>query len=173
LSKKTDEKIGVYAVSAVFAATIMVTTAFIKVPGPFGFMHIGDAVIFLAAVLLPTPLAVASSALGAAAADLIAGYPMYIIPTIIIKSLMALVFYRRNDKEKAFNIVSVKNIISAAVASVIGIAGYFSAELIMYGGGAIVSFPFNALQEAAGMAIFIIIGVAIDRSGLKKFLKIF
>jgi uncharacterized repeat protein (TIGR04002 family) len=170
LLKQTDRKIHTYAVSAVFAAIIMVTTAFIKVPGPFGFMHIGDAVIFLASAILPFPLAAAASAVGAAAADLIAGYPMYILPTIIIKTLMTLTFigHKKNNK-----LVNFRNIIAALSASVIGVVGYFAAELILYGNGAIMSVPFNALQEAAGIAIFIIIGIAIDRSGLNRFFKIF
>jgi uncharacterized repeat protein (TIGR04002 family) len=170
LSKQTDEKIKLYAVSAVFAAIIMVTTAFIKIPGPLGFMHIGDAVIFLAASLLPVPLAAAASAVGAASADLIAGYPMYILPTVIIKTLMTITFIRKHKSKK---IVDLRNIIAVLTASVIGVAGYFAAELILYGVGAVMSLPFNALQEAAGTAIYIVIGITIDKSGLRKLFKTF
>jgi uncharacterized repeat protein (TIGR04002 family) len=168
LSKHIDEKIKLYAVSAIFAAIIMVTTAFIKIPGPFGFMHIGDAVIFIAASLLPVPLAAAASAIGAASADLIAGYPMYIIPTIIIKILMTLTFIRGS---KAKKIVDIRNIVAVLSASVIGIVGYFLADLFLYGNGAVMSLPFNILQEAAGMVIYIVFGITIDKSGLKKLFK--
>jgi uncharacterized repeat protein (TIGR04002 family) len=162
--RKIDIKL--YARAAIFAAVILVATAFVRVPGPLGFMHLGDAVIFLAAALLPTPLA-AAAALGAGAADLIAGYPIYIIPTIIIKALMTLPF-KKADYGKNVNIVSVRNIIAAIISSFIGAGGYLITELILYGEGAYLSLPFNLIQEAAGTLIFIGVGTAIDRSAVKK-----
>jgi uncharacterized repeat protein (TIGR04002 family) len=163
--RKIDIKL--YAKAAIFAAVIMVATAFVRVPGPLGFMHLGDAVIFLAAVLLPTPLAAAAAALGAGAADLIAGFPVYIIPTIIIKSLMTLTF-KKADYGNKINIISFRNILAAVISSLIGAGGYLVCELILYGEGAFLSLPFNLFQEAAGTIIFTAIGAAIDRSAVKK-----
>jgi uncharacterized repeat protein (TIGR04002 family) len=170
LQKKSDIGIKAYAEAAVFAAVIMVATAFVRVPGPLGFMHLGDAVIFLAAVLLPTPLAAAASALGAGAADIIAGYPVYIIPTIIIKALMTLPF-KKADYRNNINIITLRNIIACIISTVIGAGGYLLTELILYGNGAFLSLPFNFIQEAAGVLIFIAIGSAIDRSDVKKIFK--
>jgi uncharacterized repeat protein (TIGR04002 family) len=167
--KDLQRKINIkaYAKAAIFAAVIMVATAFVRIPGPLGFMHLGDAVIFLAAAVLPTPLAAAAAALGAGAADLIAGYPIYIIPTIIIKALMTVTFKKANYA-KNINIISVRNIIAVIISSLIGSGGYLVTELILYGDGAFLSLPFNLIQEAAGALIFIAIGTAIDRSSIKK-----
>ena len=37
------------------AALVVVTTAYIKVPAPLGYTHIGDSMVYLSAVLLPGP----------------------------------------------------------------------------------------------------------------------
>ena len=37
------------ALSAMFAALVMVTTAFIKVPTPLGYVHAGDSIVYLSA----------------------------------------------------------------------------------------------------------------------------
>ena len=45
------------ALSAMFAALVTVTTAFIKVPTPLGYVHAGDSMVYLAASVLPGPFA--------------------------------------------------------------------------------------------------------------------
>ena len=49
--------------SAVFAAMTYALTAFLHIPTAKGYIHIGDAVIFIAASLLPKPYAMASAAM--------------------------------------------------------------------------------------------------------------
>jgi uncharacterized repeat protein (TIGR04002 family) len=161
-SSQTAEKMRLIAAAAVFAAVITVTTAFIKIPMFNGFIHIGDTVIFLAAAILPAPLAAAASGIGAGAADLIAGYPIYIPATVIIKALMTLPFQAKGK------VICKRNIIGCIVAAIIGIVGYFLFELIMYGRGAFLSIPGNILQESASMAWFILIGLGIDKNKLSK-----
>ena len=58
---KTDSKYNVklIAITAMCAALVTVTTAFIKIPSPLGYSHAGDSMIYLAAsiqsaALLPT-----------------------------------------------------------------------------------------------------------------------
>ena len=55
---KTDSKYNVklIAITAMCAALITVTTAFIKIPSPLGYSHAGDSMIYLAASILPGPL---------------------------------------------------------------------------------------------------------------------
>ena len=82
----------VMAMSAMFTALITVATAFIKVPHPFGYTHAGDVFVYLSACNLPTPYGIIASALGGGLADLISGYPQWILPTMIIKALNAVPF---------------------------------------------------------------------------------
>ena len=70
---KTDSKYNVklIAITAMCAALITVTTAFIKIPSPLGYSHAGDSMIYLAASILPGPFGIIASSIGGALADLI------------------------------------------------------------------------------------------------------
>ena len=83
---KSKSKINVklIAITAMCAALVTVTTAFIKIPSMFGYSHAGDSMIYLAASILPGPYGIIASSIGGALADLISGYPQWAIPTAII-----------------------------------------------------------------------------------------
>lgn len=91
---KTDSKFNVklIAITAMCAALVTVTTAFIKIPSPLGYSHAGDSMIYLAASILPGPFGIIASSIGGALADLISGYPHWAIPTAIIKAVNAVPF---------------------------------------------------------------------------------
>lgn len=91
---KTDSKYNVklIAITAMCAALVTVTTAFIKIPSPLGYSHAGDSMIYLAASILPGPFGIIASSIGGALADLISGYPHWAIPTAIIKAVNAVPF---------------------------------------------------------------------------------
>lgn len=91
---KTDSKFNVklIAITAMCAALVTVTTAFIKIPSPLGYSHAGDSMIYLAASILPGHFGIIASSIGGALADLISGYPHWAIPTAIIKALNAVPF---------------------------------------------------------------------------------
>jgi uncharacterized membrane protein len=79
------------AYAGIFTAlTAVLTMLSIPVPGG-GYVHLGDGMIFLACLILPTPYAVFSAGVGSALADLTLGYTQYAIPTLLIKSVMALI----------------------------------------------------------------------------------
>ena len=88
-----SENIRFAAITAMFAALITVTTAYIKIPAPLGYAHAGDSMIYLAASILPGPFGFAAAAIGGGLADLLAGYPQWAIPTAIIKALNVLPFF--------------------------------------------------------------------------------
>ena len=75
--------------TAVMTALVFVATFVPKIPIPLGYAHLGDAVIFLLVLFLPQRNALLAACLGSALADLLGGFPLWILPTIIIKFLMA------------------------------------------------------------------------------------
>ena len=87
---ETKTKTLLAALTAMFAALIIVTTAYLKIPAPLGYVHIGDSMVYLAASILPGPFGFIAAALGGALADLLAGYPQWAFPTAIIKALNVL-----------------------------------------------------------------------------------
>ena len=67
------ENLRLLVTAALFAAAITVMTAYmLHIPIPTGgYIHLGDALIYLAACLLPVPCAAAAAAIGAGLADLL------------------------------------------------------------------------------------------------------
>ena len=145
-------KIRYYAVTAMFAALIILTTAFLKIPSPLGYAHAGDTMIYLAASILPGPFGFAAAAIGGPLADLLAGYPQWAIPTAIIKSLNVLPFFLmkialKNSARKN-KIIHLGNLLMLLPTSFVTLGGYFLADAVLYDWGASAAelLP-NAIQQ--------------------------
>lgn len=137
--------------SALFAALTFVCTAFVKIPLPAaGYVHLGDTFVFLSAALLPLPYAVVASALGAALADLAAGYANYAIITAVVKALMVVVLwavYRRVRPWWAL-------VLGLVAATIVLGEGYFFFEWATLGiAVAWTDLPFNLLQGTVCAAV--------------------
>lgn len=93
--------------TGIFAAMITVMTAYIcHIPygANGGYIHFGDTMIYLAAVFLPRPYALAAAAIGGGIADLLTA-PMWMPATVIIKMLIVLPFSEKNNR-----LLSTRNI---------------------------------------------------------------
>ena len=68
---KTGSNVNVKLITmtAMFAALVTVTTAFIKIPSPLGYSHAGDSMIYLGASVLPGPFGIIAASIGGALAD--------------------------------------------------------------------------------------------------------
>jgi len=77
--------------TALMTALVFVTTFSIIIPVPFtsGYVHPGDMMVFLSGLLLGPIYGAFAAGVGSALSDLLAGYTFWVIPTLIIKSLMA------------------------------------------------------------------------------------
>lgn len=159
--------------AGVLAAMVCMATSFLHIPiVGGGYVHLGDTVIYLTAALLPTPYAVAAAAVGAGLADVLV-MPMWAPFTIVIKAVMALAF---TAKKECF--LCRRNAVAPVLAGVIGVAGYYVAEVVILwaSGGvlvasaeeALLAVPYNAMQEVAGGAAFLLLAVALDRMNIKK-----
>ena len=151
--------------TAVFAAIITVVTAYVlHIPIPTGgYIHLGDAFIYLAAALLPVPYAIAAAAIGAGLADLLTA-PVWVLPTLIIKSVIVLLFTARAKK-----ILCRRNICAVFIAAVLSPALYSIAACIMSGSGAAFLPQFlGTLTQGIGSGIlFLIFAGVLDRMAFK------
>jgi len=75
--------------TALMTALVFVATYLPHIPIPLGYAHLGDAVIFLLALLTPRRSALFAACIGSALADLLGGFALWIVPTLIIKFVMA------------------------------------------------------------------------------------
>ena len=163
---KYQTKTGYLTSTALFAALICLTTAYLfHIPfgANGGYVHIGDALIYLAATLLPTPYALLAGAIGGAMADLLTA-PIWAIPTFFIKMLIALPFTNKGNK-----IICAKNITALFISGLISCIGYAIAEMIIYGSEAMIYVSIvGQITQAVGSAIvFILIGITLDRMHFK------
>ncbi|MCI7814755.1 MAG: TIGR04002 family protein [Lachnospiraceae bacterium] len=154
-------------VAAILAAMTTLMTAYIfhiPVGANGGYVHLGDAVIYIAAALLPMPYACAVGAIGGGLADLLTA-PMWAPATVIIKMLICLPFSSKGKK-----IVTKRNVIALFLAFCISATGYYLAEGILF--GFTVSFftsvSGSIVQSGGSAIVFVLLGLALDRAGLKQ-----
>lgn len=162
---KSDIKLRYITLTGLFAALITLFTAYIlHIPaGPNGYIHLGDALIYLAAALLPAPYAMAAGAIGGGLADLLTA-PMWAPATVIIKILVVIPFTSHHDK-----LLAKRNLIAPILAMLITIAGYYLAEVILYGKEAafLVSVTTNLIQGIGSAVVFYALAAALDKAGVK------
>lgn len=142
-----DTVIGALGMALVFLATY-----FIKVPnGLQGYFNLGDGFILLFASFVNPLVAFLIGGVGSAFADLVGGYGMYVLPTLLTKGLEALVvclIMKKLHKE-------TMRIVPYAVGSILMLLGYFIADTIineswLLGASAMIA---NLIQAAAGILI--------------------
>ena len=160
-------RIRIAALTAMFASLIIVTTAYIKIPAPLGYTHVGDSMIYLSAAILPGPFGFFAAAIGGAMADLLAGYPHWALPTAIIKTLNVLPFFLIRPalrKSARFDrIINLPNLLMLLPTTFVTLGGYFIANSLLYDtGAAIAELLPNLIQATASGVIFVAVGLSLD-----------
>ena len=157
--QKNSMRIGLLTRGALLVAVIFVMTSSLKLPTHTGYIHLGDAAVCLTAIIFPQPMALIIAALGASLADLAAGYPMWILPTALIKAAMTIAFTAKSEK-----LICRRNIFAFFMAILINAAGYYVAGSIIYDSWAVSlpEIPTNLLQGAAGAVICAVLCAFLD-----------
>ncbi|MBR1750045.1 MAG: TIGR04002 family protein [Ruminococcus sp.] len=164
--KKTDRKLILLAYTGLFAALTYVLTSIVRVPTIKGYVHIGDAAVFLAGSLLPAPYAAAAGAIGASLSDALSGYFIWVPATFVIKALTALSF-----SSKKGSIINKRNLLALAPALVLCVVGYgLYSGIVIYGdlGAGFADAAANAVQSVTSGIIYVLLGEALDKSGAAK-----
>ena len=155
--------------AALFTALTVIATMLIiiPIPGGSGYVNMGDAIILIGSFVGTHLTSMIFAGLGSGLADILSGYALYALATIIVKGLMGLV------ASKVF--ISLKKstkgaILSAVLAEIIMISGYFIYEMFILKVGAMayVSIGANGVQGAFAIAVSIISYYAIKKSGALK-----
>lgn len=156
----------VYA--AVFTAMIFVLTRFVQVPVPggAGYVHFGDAMIYIVASTLGGSWALLSAALGAVLADLSSGWAVYAPISLIVKVLIALPFVIVNKKSQ--KILTPLTVCLTIPSGAITVLGYFLGDSIINNAYAVADIPGNAIQAIGNALIFSAVAAAFDAAKLKS-----
>ena len=162
MQQTENEKLLHIVRAGLFAALTALLTALLHIPVGNGYIHCGDAVIYLAAASLPLPYAVCAGAVGGMLADLLSGYAVYALPTFLIKGMIALIFSLAGGKKS----VSTRKIAAAVLCGIVSVAGYYLTAVILYGGWAAqlaATIPGDSIQAAASGILYFVIAFSLGK----------
>ena len=174
------EKTNRLVMIALMICLVMIATLSIRIPSPFthGFIHLGDAMIFLSVLLLGKKGGSLAAGLGSALADVLGGYAAYAPWTLLIKALMAIIMgafievcikkENHNAKIGSVPLIEIAGMILAGIEMVIGYAivdGALAGNMISGFLGA----PFNIIQFAVGLVLATILAMALYKTPAKRY----
>ncbi len=161
-----------YAMTALLAALTCVATYFIRIPVLMvnGYANLGDAVILLFAFLFPSSPMMFAAGVGAALADAISGYGIYIPATFVIKVgvfAIAMLVGKRGGWMR---------VLAAVAAELFMVLGYlvFEMWIVDMGAGAVASIPGNLVQAGVSAVVALVVApVMLRSSGIRKYVNKF
>lgn len=142
-------------------AFVFVATFVPKIPIPLGYAHLGDAVIFLSVMFCGRRVGILSGVIGSALADVLSGFPIWIVPTVFIKAAMAETFWRLQRKNLLLALI-ISSLIMTAGYTLTGVALYDSLS------AGFASTPGLLLKSAVNIFVAIILSVTI-KNRAKRF----
>ena len=159
MNKKTHNMV----LNALMIALVCVGTMVIQIPMPStnGYVNIGDAMIFITAIVFgPIPGMIAGG-IGSSLADILSGYSQWALFTLIIKGIEGYVvgiIVRQN-------VTKTKSIIASTLGSIIMISGYYLAGGILEGSFIVSlhSIPGNAIQGIASIIIGVPLAISLSK----------
>jgi uncharacterized membrane protein len=144
---------------AIMSALVAVGTLIVRIPNPMGgYFNVGDVMIFVAALTFNPLIGGVAGGLGSAIADII-GFPLFAIPTLVIKGLEGLLASLITNKKNVY-----RDVLAVVAAGTEMVIGYFLVEVYLWGlGGALGEIPANIAQIVIGGLIGIPIALVLRR----------
>ena len=149
------------ALAIIMTTLTTVSTLFITIPIPLaGYFNLGDVMIFISALTFGPIIGSFAGGLGSAIADLLV-WPVYAIPTLIIKGLEGLLAGLLTNQKHVY-----RDVLAVIVAGVEMVIGYFLVDWLILQIGwpsALAAVPFNVIQIAIGGIIGVPIAFILRR----------
>ena len=139
---------------AMMAAIIFVCTYTFKVPIAItgGYTHLGDCAIFAGVMILGRKDGTVAAAVGAALSDLLGGFLIWVIPTFVIKGVMA--FVMGTVVEKVLPEKKGNWFLGAILGGILQIIGYQLVKIVLISpAAALATIPTITAQTVAGIVI--------------------
>lgn len=173
---------------ALMTAMICIMTMVIQIPIPIGYVHLGDAFILLAALLLNRREAMLAAGLGSALADFLTGYVQWSVPTFFIKTIIALIagyfFYNnesKNNESKEENhirgnarIFGIRHFLGAVLSMAWMVVGYVFFGSILYGSvvTGIASAPGLIAKAVVNIAVYYLLAGLLEKAHVRRFIEV-
>lgn len=168
--RSTGVKTKEIVITALMIALVFIAGSVIRIPTIGGFIHLGDCMVFLSAIVLGKRRGTIASAVGMALVDIISGYFMWAPFTFLIKGGMAYIagaiLEKIGGSEKRA-LLKKEDLIAFVASGIFMVVGYFIAGVILAGfltddlgliGGlaiAVKDIFTNVIQVVAGIVIAI------------------
>lgn len=156
---------------------ILIGTILFRIPVPMtqGYVHLGDAMIYMGVFVLGKRKGALAAGLGSALADILGGYAVWAPWSLVIKALMAFaagMFLHICLKHKSKFTLPIL-VAGMVVGGMIMTSGYLLAEYVMYGnmGTALLGVPWNIGQFVVGIIISLSLSSVLQLTSLQRFLK--
>jgi len=159
------------AITSIMTALVCISTYLFRIPIPptEGYFNIGEAIIYISAIIFGPLIGGIAGGVGAALADVIGGYAIYAPGTLIIKfcegfiigSIIFTVHLKEWEHWKEYLII----IFAILIGGLVMVLGYWTYEAYILGFGPIVPLaevPVNLIQVLIGALIAIPASYAIQ-----------
>ncbi|MHA1130476.1 MAG: ECF transporter S component [Candidatus Helarchaeota archaeon] len=159
--------------ASIMAALVCVATIFFSIPIPAtgGYFNVGEAIIYIAAILFGPFIGGFAGGIGASIADVAVGYAIYAPGTLYIKFLegfvIGVIVYTIHLKEWQRWKALFGIIVAVIVGGLIMVIGYWSYEAYILGLGPIVpvaEIPANMIQLLIGGFVAIPTSIGIQKA---------
>ncbi len=159
------QKIQLMCLTALLTAAAFILTAYVHLPSHTGYIHPGDALIYLAACLLPLSHALFVGVGGAVLADCLTGFAVWAPASMVVKAVSVLCF-----SSKANRILTMRNRTALLPASLVSIGGYYLYEMAITANAIapLAGIPGYIIQALLSIALFVTLGVVLDKLNFKE-----
>lgn len=169
-----DQNIRALCLKGVFTALVMAATMVIQIPIPAtnGYIHLGDSMILIASVFCGWSYGFVAGGLGSCLADVLTGYEHWAPFTLVIKALMGLLIGKLSHYDGTGRFLSARTVFAAAVGLIWMIIGYLIGGTVLENSFlvALTSVPSNAVQAVGSFVVFAVLGTALDKAKIRRFL---
>ena len=157
-------------VAAVMGTCVFLMTIVPRIPIPLGYAHLGDAAIFLIVLLVGRREGILAGCIGSALADFIGGFPIWILPTLVIKFLMADTYWRIALQHKERGKGRFSTFVGLVLACLVMAAGYTIFGALIYDSleAGLASTPGRLMEGAVNIAVFYLGRKALKRAGIPQ-----
>lgn len=166
------KKLNSIILAALFAALVTISTMIIQIPTIVkGYIHLGDTIVYLSGILLGPLYGALAAGLGSFLADMLSGFVVFSIPTLIIKGVEAMVV-GFIFKQVVLNAIDLKQLLTRYILAVVAggsimVGGYFLAEIFLFGFEvAVLEIVPNIVQAVGGGIIGFPLLLALKRSNV-------
>lgn len=153
--------------TAVCMTVVFMMTFMPRIPIPFGYAHLGDAVIFLLILFLPRRQAGFAASIGSAFSDLLGGFPIWILPTLVIKWVMVEIVFRMAAipaEGEGPSVLSMRMLLAFSVSALWMVIAYAGSGALLYGSAGLLMTPGLIGEGVINVAAAMAVGAALQKA---------